>query len=169
MPDAAGEDREKEGRESHKERVDRELIELLNELRVALPGIQVLFAFLLTVPFTQRFPQVTTTQRTTFYFAFCTTAISSILLIAPTVIHRLKFRAGDKEQILQVANRLTIAGTFFLAAAIISVVYLISDVLYDGAVPLATTIAIGVLVLAVWYALPLQHQLSSANNNSGDD
>jgi uncharacterized protein DUF6328 len=169
MPDDNnGRDRNDDGspRESHKERVDRELIELLNELRVALPGIQVLFAFLLTVPFTQRFPQVTTTQRTTFYFSFCTTAISSILLIAPTVIHRLEFRAGDKEQILKVSNRLTIAGTLFLAAAITSVVYLISDVLYDGALPLIATIVIAGLVLAIWYALPLMRQASGADRGS---
>jgi Family of unknown function (DUF6328) len=155
-------DNEKRTGESAKERVDRELIELLNELRVALPGIQVLFAFLLTVPFTQRFPQVTTTQRTTFFFAFINTAISSILLIAPTVIHRLEFRAGDKEQVLKISNQLTIAGTFFLAAAIISVVFLISDVLYDGALPVITTIVIGLLVLGVWYAVPLQRRLSGA-------
>jgi predicted neutral ceramidase superfamily lipid hydrolase len=149
--------------ESHKERVDRELIELLNELRVALPGIQVLFAFLLTVPFSQRFGQVTATQRTTFFFAFSMTAISSILLIAPTVIHRLEFRAGDKEQILQVSNRLTIAGTLFLAAAITSVVFLISDVLYNGALPVVATVVIGGLIVAVWYALPLRRTASGSD------
>jgi amino acid transporter len=148
--------------ESDKERIDRELIELLNELRVALPGIQVLFAFLLTVPFSQRFAQVTTTQRTTFFFAFCMTAISSILLIAPTVIHRLEFRTGDKEQILMVSNRLAIAGTIFLAAAVTAVVYLISDVLYDGALPLIVPIVVGVLILGVWYALPLRRQSSNS-------
>jgi hypothetical protein len=163
MPDTEKRTEGRQPGESAKERVDRELIELLNELRVALPGIQVLFAFLLTVPFTQRFPQVTTTQRTTFFFAFINTAISSILLIAPTVIHRLEFRAGDKEQVLKISNVLTIAGTFFLAAAIISVVFLISDVLYDGWLPLVTTIVIGLLVLGVWYALPLQRRVSGAD------
>jgi hypothetical protein len=163
MPDTEKRTEGRQPGESAKERVDRELIELLNELRVALPGIQVLFAFLLTVPFTQRFPQVTTTQRTTFFFAFINTAISSILLIAPTVIHRLEFRAGDKEQVLKISNVLTIAGTFFLAAAIISVVFLISDVLYNGWLPLVTTIVIGLLVLGVWYALPLQRRVSGAD------
>jgi hypothetical protein len=163
MPDTEKRTEGRQPGESAKERVDRELIELLNELRVALPGIQVLFAFLLTVPFTQRFPQVTTTQRTTFFFAFINTAISSILLIAPTVIHRLEFRVGDKEQVLKISNVLTIAGTFFLAAAIISVVFLISDVLYDGWLPLVTTIVIGLLVLGVWYALPLQRRVSGAD------
>jgi predicted neutral ceramidase superfamily lipid hydrolase len=168
MPDKSNDDGKNklEGNqpgESDKERVDRELIELLNELRVALPGIQVLFAFLLTVPFSQRFGQVTPTQRTTFFFAFSMTAISSILLIAPTLIHRLEFRAGDKEQILQVSNRLTIVGTLFLAAAITSVVFLISDVLYNGALPVIATVVIGALIAAVWYALPLLRQASGAD------
>jgi Family of unknown function (DUF6328) len=153
---------ERNPRESDKERVDRELIELLNELRVALPGIQVLFAFLLTVPFSQRFVQVTTTQRTTFFFAFFTTSVSSILLIAPTVIHRLLFREGDKEQILTVSNRLTIVGTLFLGIAITTVVFLLTDVLYDGPLVPITTIVIGLLVVAIWYALPLQRRGSAA-------
>jgi hypothetical protein len=166
MPDGK-KDQSSDSRESRKERIDRELIELLNELRVALPGIQVLFAFLLTVPFTQRFAQVTTTQRTTFYIAFCMTAISSVLLIAPTVIHRIEFRSGDKEKILQVSNRLTIVGTFFLAAAIVAVVFLITDVLYDGSLPFISLAAITVLVMAVWYALPLRRQASGADRGEG--
>lgn len=167
MPENENKDEGRDdSRESHKERVDRELIELLNELRVALPGIQVLFAFLLTVPFTQRFPQVTTTQRTTFYLVFCMTAISSILLIAPTVIHRLEFRAGDKEQILKVSNRLVIVGTLFLAGAITLVVFLITDVLYEGALPVISTIVIGCLVLAIWYALPLMRQASGTGRGT---
>jgi hypothetical protein len=162
VPEDKDTTQERNPRESHKERVDRELIELLNELRVALPGIQVLFAFLLTVPFSQRFVQVTTTQRTSFFFAFFTTSVSSILLIAPTVIHRLLFREGDKEQILTVSNRLTIVGTFFLGFAITTVVFLLTDVLYDGPLVPITTIVIGLLVVAVWYAIPLQRRGSAA-------
>ena len=165
-----GENGEKNGKvegqqpgESQKERVDRELIELLNELRVALPGIQVLFAFLLTVPFSQRFAQVTALQRTTFFFAFCMTAISSVLLIAPTIIHRLEFRTGDKEEILQVSNRLAIVGTLFLAAAITAVIFLLSDILYNGALPIVTTVVIGGLLVAVWYALPLRRKASGTD------
>jgi predicted neutral ceramidase superfamily lipid hydrolase len=162
VPEDKNNTQERNPRESHKERVDRELIELLNELRVALPGIQVLFAFLLTVPFSQRFVQVTTTQRTSFFLAFFTTSVSSILLIAPTVIHRLLFREGDKEQILTVSNRLTIVGSLFLGIAITTVVFLLTDVLYDGALVPITTIVIGLLVVAVWYALPLQRRRSAA-------
>ena len=141
--------------EDEKKRRDRELIELLNELRVALPGIQVLFAFLLTMPFTQRFKTITTTQKTTFFAAFISTALSSALLIAPTVLHRLRFRSKDKEDVLVTSNRLTIIGTFLLAVAISLVVYLITDVLYGGAAPVLFTGGIVVLFVIVWYLLPL--------------
>jgi Family of unknown function (DUF6328) len=88
--------------ESPGERANRELIELLNELRVALPGVQVLFAFLLTVPFTQRFDVLDATERRVYYAAVMTTAVSTLFLIAPTAHHRLRFRSGVKEQLLRV-------------------------------------------------------------------
>ncbi|HET6771316.1 MAG TPA: DUF6328 family protein [Actinomycetota bacterium] len=99
--------------EDRKQRVDRELIELLNELRVALPGVQVLFAFLLTVPFAQRFSQVSGLQRAVYFVALLATAVASVLFITPTAYHRLRWREPDKEQMLFTANRLTIAGTVF--------------------------------------------------------
>ena len=108
--------------ESRDERLDRELIELLNELRVALPGVQVLFAFLLAVPFSQRFEQLTAVQEDVFFAAFLCTAVATALLIAPSVYHRLRWRKRDKDQILRTSNRLAIAGTAFLAAAIVAVV-----------------------------------------------
>ena len=97
-----------------KEDLDRELIELLNELRVALPGVQVLFAFLLAVPFANGWTRVTDLQRDVFFVAFLAAATSTILLIAPSAHHRLRWREGDKERILQRANDLAIAGTVFL-------------------------------------------------------
>jgi predicted neutral ceramidase superfamily lipid hydrolase len=148
----------KEPNESDKERVDRELIELLNELRVALPGIQVLFAFLLTVPFSQRFGQMNTGQRSAFFVAFLCTAISSILLIAPTLLHRLNFRTGDKEEILFISNRLMIIGTLFLAGAMNAAVYLIADVMYGGPQSVVVGVVIGVFLLSIWYALPLSRR-----------
>jgi Family of unknown function (DUF6328) len=151
--------------EDEKKRRDRELIELLNELRVALPGIQVLFAFLLTVPFTQRFASITTTQKTTFYGAFLCTAISSALLIAPTVLHRLRFRSQDKENVLVTSHRLTIIGTFFLAVAITAVVYLITDVLYEGAAPVVFTLGIAALFVVIWYLLPLGWKMREVKNS----
>src|SRR5688572_25753135 len=104
--------------ESKDERLDRELIELLNELRVALPGVQVLFAFLLTVPFSQRFGELTDFQRDAYFATFICAAFAPIFLIAPTAYHRLRFRDYDKERLITTATKLSITGTIFLALAI---------------------------------------------------
>ncbi len=145
--------------EQEKERLDRELIELLNELRVALPGVQVLFAFLLTVPFTHRWPQVTNLQRDVFFAAFLATAGATVLLIAPTAYHRLQWRQRDKAQMLVTANRLALAGTGFLAVAVTCVVFLITDVLFGAtAIAIVTAVVAGAL-LWFWYGLPLTRRL----------
>ena len=133
---------------------DRELIELLNELRVALPGVQVLFAFLLVVPFSQGFTKVTSTQKAVYFAAFLFTALATAFLISPTSYHRLRWRAKDKEQMLVTSNRLTIIGTIFLALAISCVVYFITDFLYSNWSALVT----GLMALTfawLWYGLPL--------------
>ena len=147
--------------ESKDERLDRELIELLNELRVALPGVQVLFAFLLTVPFSQRFGQLTTMQRNAYFATFIAAALASLFLIAPTAYHRLRWREHDKEQLLQTSNREAIAGTIFLALAITGTVFVITDILFGvgWAALLASAIA-GVLIW-YWYGLPLWRRLRS--------
>ncbi|HVE67693.1 MAG TPA: DUF6328 family protein [Solirubrobacteraceae bacterium] len=145
--------------ESKKERIDRELIELLNELRVALPGVQVLFAFLLVVPFQQRFTTVTGFQKTAYFVGLLCSAAATILLIAPSANHRILFRAREKAQILKLANVLTIAGLAFLAAAVVCVVVLITDYLYGT----ETTVVVGALTglgfAFLWYLVPLQRRL----------
>ena len=141
--------------ESEKERLDRELIELLNELRVALPGVQVLFAFLLAVPFTQRFPRVTELQKNVYFAAVVLAAVASALLIAPSAYHRIRWRQRDKEQMLVTANRLAIAGTVVLAFAMVAVVFLITDVLFDGLVVAAVTVPVAAIFAWFWYGLPL--------------
>ncbi len=134
---------------------DRELLELLNELRVALPGVQVLFAFLLTVPFSQGFTSITSTQKAVYFAAFLSTAMASALLIAPTAIHRMQWRERDKEALLKISNVLAIGGTAFLATAIVCVTWVITDVIYGGGLtPLVTGITAGVFAL-LWFALPL--------------
>jgi Family of unknown function (DUF6328) len=145
----------KDGGENPKERVDRELIELLNELRVALPGVQVLFAFLLTMPLTDRFGDLTDAQRLIYFATFTATTLASALLMAPTSYHRLRFREGHKEQMLYTANRLAIAGTVLLALAIGGAALLVADLTYG--VPLAVVFGIAVLVfiVALWFVLPL--------------
>lgn len=141
--------------EGDKERRDRELIELLNELRVALPGVQVLFAFLLTVPFSQRFAHVTPAQKHVYFASFLCTAAASALLIAPTAYHRIQFRGRDKEQMLVTSNRLAIAGTAFLALAIPLVVFVIADLLFGGPWGWVAAAAVGASFAWFWYALPL--------------
>src|SRR3712207_4594333 len=95
--------------------LDRELIELLNELRVTLPGVQVLFAFLLIGPFSQAFARINDVQKYAYLSALDATALGSALLIAPTPYHRIRFRDRDKEAILRTGNRLALAGTVCLA------------------------------------------------------
>jgi hypothetical protein len=147
--------------EDEKERLDRELIELLNELRVALPGVQVLFAFLLIVPFSQRFPQMTPVQRDVYFAAVVCTTIATILFIAPTAIHRIEWRAHDKAWMLEASNRLAIAGTVFLALAMTAVLFLVTDVLFEaGAAALTAGVAAGLFAF-LWFALPLWRRLRS--------
>jgi hypothetical protein len=140
--------------ESPAERANRELIELLNELRVAITGVQVLFAFLLTVPFTQRFEDLDATERRVYYLAVIATAAATLFLIAPTAHHRLRFRSRVKEPLLNVANAFALVGVALLAIAITLVVYLITDMLYD-----ATAAAVAAACLAggfvfVWLVVP---------------
>jgi Family of unknown function (DUF6328) len=139
--------------ESPKQRHDRELIELLNELRVALPGVQVLFGFLLAVPFAQGWRTVTHFQRDVFFIAFLATAVSSALLIAPSAYHRLRWRVEDKGRIVQISNRLTIAGIFCLAVSIDASVLLVADYIFDRTKAVIATIAVGIVFAFLWYGL----------------
>src|SRR6266496_3228168 len=111
--------------ESREERIERETIELLNELRVILPGIQVLLAVLLTAPFNQRFGSLSEGNLTAFITALGCTAVATTLLMAPTTYHRLRFRQRDKERLLRLSNGFVIAGTAFLAAGMTSAVGLV--------------------------------------------
>jgi hypothetical protein len=141
--------------ESHSERVNRELIELLNELRVALPGVQVLFAFLLAVPFAQGFTTTTDFQRDLFFGTLLATAISSALLIAPSAYHRINFREKDKERMLLTSNALMVGGLIFLALAIVGAVALIADYIYGPAVPVICAIAGVALFTTLWFVVPI--------------
>ena len=138
-----------------KDDLNRELIELLNELRVALPGVQVLFAFLLAVPFANGWTRVTDFQRDVFFVAFLCAAAATALLIAPSAYHRVRWRDHDKEKILEVGNRLMLAGLGMLALAISASVFLITDILFDlwEAVLVGSLTAVGFVWL--WYGLPL--------------
>ncbi|HET7571569.1 MAG TPA: DUF6328 family protein [Gaiellaceae bacterium] len=141
--------------ESPKERHDRELIELLNELRVTLPGVQVLFAFLLAVPFANGWKNVSPFQRDVFVVAFLATGVASVLLMAPSAYHRLRWRVEDKGRIVAISNRLAVAGILVLAVALAAVVLLVTDFLLSRSAALAATAALGAVLAALWYGLPL--------------
>jgi hypothetical protein len=148
--------------ESEGERLDRNLGELLQELRVALPGVQVLFAFLLAVPFQQNFTQITPFEKKVYFITLLLTALSAVLLISPSAYHRLTFRMQQKDHLIFLANRFAIAGLGALALAMTGAIVLITDVLY-GAAATAVTGGLAFLTFVMfWYALPLRRRFTAA-------
>lgn len=145
--------------ESEEERLDRNLDELLQGLRVALPGIQVLFAFLLVVPFQQGWETVTEFEKTVYYVTLVLTTSASVCLIAPTARHRVRFRDLDKEWIVQSSSRLAIVGLALMGAAICGALLLISSVVYDGALVGIVPAAIGAGIFWLWFGAPLLRDL----------
>jgi hypothetical protein len=146
--------------ESEEERLDRNLSELLQELRVALPGVQVLFAFLLAVPFQQRFAEITQFQKWLYFAVLILTALSAALLISPSAYHRMTFRLQQKDELVFLANKLAIAGLGCLALAMTGAIMLVTDLLFGTvATVIASTCALLAFAL-LWYALPLQRRLS---------
>jgi len=141
------------GKEERKR--DRQMIELLNELRVALPGVQILFAFLLTVPFSQRFDRLTAFQSDVYYVTLMATALSTASLIAPSASHRLRFHQSERAWIVESANVLTIIGLCFLAVALSGSVLLITDMMFDGARVWIYTGAVAAAILGLWFVRPL--------------
>jgi Kef-type K+ transport system membrane component KefB len=134
---------------------DRQMTELLQELRIALPGVQILFAFLLTVPFAMGFQKTTPFQRDLYFVTLLATAASTICLIAPSATHRLRFHKGDRKYVIETAHRYTIAGLIFLAIAIVLALVMVTDVLYNGAAIFAFPAGIALLLLGVWFVRPL--------------
>jgi Family of unknown function (DUF6328) len=154
--------------ESEGERLDRNLAELLQELRVALPGVQVLFAFLLAVPFQQNFTKITAFQEKTYFATLLCTAISAALLISPTAYHRLTFHLQQKRELVMVSNRLAIAGLIFLALAMTGAVMLITDVLFGVAATVVSGVAAATMFALLWGVLPLRRRISLAKEESLD-
>ena len=150
--------------ESTDERHDRNMSELLQELRVALPGVQVLFAFLLTVPFAQRFSDVTAFQKDVYLATMLCSAAASALFIAPTAYHRFNFRRHDKEHIVDVASRCTILGLVALALAMIGAVVLVTDFLYQGTTTAVVAVAVAALFAVLWFVLPLLRRRHNEHN-----
>ncbi len=148
------EDEEQNG-ETHKERINRELIELLNELRVALPGVQFLFAFLLIVPFQQTAAKITDFQRDVYFVALVSAAVATALLIAPAAQHRVLFRQKEKEALLKRSSRSAFAGTLVLAVAVVAALLLVVDMMFSRPLAWATAGGVAALLLWWWVAVPL--------------
>jgi predicted neutral ceramidase superfamily lipid hydrolase len=144
--------------ETEKERIDRELIELLNELRVALPGVQVLFAFLLAIPFQQRFEAISAADRRVYFAAVVLTVLSSTFLIAPSAHHRMRFRSKAKAQLLAAASVFAVVGLVFLSLAIAASLYLIAEILYGGTAAAVTAAVLGGFTATVWFVVPLAYR-----------
>jgi hypothetical protein len=141
--------------ETDKERLNRNLDQLLQELRVVIPGVQVLFAFLLAVPFSTRFVRVDQFERVVFFVALLFATFAVVLLLAPSIQHRILFRHEQKRYLVERGNRLVIAGMSSLAISMTLSLVLVTHFLYGI---WAAAIVGGCAVIAygtIWYALPL--------------
>jgi Family of unknown function (DUF6328) len=147
--------------ESEQERLDRNLEQLLGELRVALPGVQVLFAFLLVVPFNQRFADITSFQRTVYFVTLLCATAACACLIAPTAHHRIEFRAQDKERIVMGGNRLALAGLALLATAMTGAITLVTDFLYSSTTTAIAAGGVALLFFVLWAVIPVRRLLES--------
>lgn len=141
--------------ETEHERRDRQLDQLLQELRVAMPGVQVLFAFLLAVPFQQRFADVTEFQRHTYFVTLLASALASALFIAPTAYHRLLFERGEKQRLIRRATVLSVSGIAALSVAMTGAVILVTDLLFQRATVIITAVGVGLLFAWLWFGMAL--------------
>ena len=152
--------------ETEKERLDRNLQDLLQGLRVALPGVQVLFAFLLVLPFQQAFAQVTDFQKDVYYTTLISTALASVFLIAPSARHRARFRDNDKRWVVLTGNRLATIGMVFLGVAITGVLLLITDVLFSLQAALLAALGLATLLGWLWFVSPFLRELRELNDDT---
>ena len=155
--------------ESKGERLDRELMELLQELRVMLPGVQVLLAFLLTAPFQQRFAQLPGSLRNAFFASIVCATVATVLLIAPSAHHRLRWRAGEKERLVRIGNQMALWGMLFLAAAVVLALYVVTNVLFTSELALLTAGAAAVVFAGIWYVLPMVGRPSGDESSDEQD
>ena len=141
--------------ESEKARTDRQLMELLGELRVVLPGAQVLLAFLFTVPFGTHFDEVGRGGRIVFFICLVLTSLATILLVAPSVYHRLRWDKGGKSDVIRVGHATFLAGTAVLGLGILAAICLVVEVLFGWLVAAVTVALAGVAIVGAWYVVPL--------------
>jgi hypothetical protein len=142
-----------------KEELDQEWSELVEEHRLAMPGIQVLFGFLLILPFQNRFADLTTNQKYVFFASLLCATVAILLLITPTASHRIRWRQQDKEALMRMATKTAIAATVFIAAAMTGSVYLVTDFVFGSPATALVTAPLAAAFILFWYAFPLWRRL----------
>ena len=153
--------------ETEAERIDRNFNEQLQELRIVQAGVQILFAFLLTIPFQQRFSQLTDLQRTIYVTTLLSVAIATLVFMAPVAMHRMLFREGLKDYVVRHTDNLIGTGLFFLVVGIVGGVVLVLDVLLSHTTAIWIGGGLTVLALALWVALPLSQRRRRRRSNAG--
>jgi membrane-bound acyltransferase YfiQ involved in biofilm formation len=148
-------ERREERSEDEQDRLNRQMMELLNELRVAMPGVQILFGFLLTVPFQQRFQRVTEFQETVYFVTLVSSAVAAAFLIAPSAYHRVMFEQHDKPNIIHIGTAQMVAGLAALAIAMNGAVLLVTDVLFDAGTVTITVVLLAALYVTLWFGFGL--------------
>jgi hypothetical protein len=152
---AASQSSEEQRDETPIERLDRNTIELLNELRVAGTGVQIMFAFLLVAPFSMGFRHVSQFGRVDYFVTLVCVALAAVLLIAPSIHHRILFRQGEKEFLVWMANRLAILAMVFLTIGFTGILVLLADVVLGGPAPVIMGLLAGATISGLWFGLPL--------------
>jgi hypothetical protein len=145
-------------RESEKPRWDRNFADLLQELRVAQTGVQILFAFLLTLPFSSGFPNVTAFQKDVYVVALISAAFATAMIISPVAFHRALFRQGRKPELVRYAHKMATGGLAFMLISMTSSVLLITDYLLDWKFAIPLAVATGGWFLTFWVILPFAHR-----------
>ncbi|MEV6306412.1 DUF6328 family protein [Actinoplanes sp. NPDC051861] len=149
--------------ETEKQRWDRNFADLLQELRVAQTGVQILFAFLLTIPFSNGFPNATAFQKDVYVVALISAAFATALIISPVAFHRALFRQGRKPELVRYAHKMASSGLAFMLVSMVSSVLLITDYVLDWKWAIPLTVATGIWFVTFWAGLPFLHR------NWGDD
>jgi hypothetical protein len=145
--------------EDEQQRLNRQMLELLNELRVAMPGVQVLFGFLLTVPFQQGWRRVTEFQENVYFVTLIAAAVATAFLIAPSAYHRVMFEQHEKPNIVHIGTGQMLVGLVALAVAMNGAVLLVTDVLFDSGTTVVTVACLGTLYATLWFGFGVFRRL----------
>lgn len=168
-PDAASRGRDDRRGESALERADRNMIEMLQELRVAQTGVQILFAFLLSLSFTERFGRIDEVQRWIYVVTLLLTTVTTALLVAPAAVHRVLFGRRVKRMVVVIGQRLFVAGLAALALTLTGAVLLVLDVAVGRDLAIPITVAVGAMLVLMWFALPLPVLRRAEHDGPGED